>query len=91
MIRKGPNNVVYVDSPQEEMDVIKQIVENQQFATIKQRGAKKGVVVDLFTASIITSIFAKLTEKNKEKLAAMPLGAKIDVCYKILKKVEGTV
>lgn len=87
MIRKGPNNVVYVDSPQDEVEAIRQVAEKRQFATVKTSGKKKGVLVDLWSASMFMNVYDNLSEENRQKLAAMPLDRKIGVCYHIIERM----
>lgn len=75
-----------MDSPQDEVEAIRQVVEKRQFATIKTRGKKKGVLVDLWSASTFMNVYSQLSEENRKKLTAMPLDKKIDICYSIMEK-----
>lgn len=61
-------------------------MEKRQFATIKTRGKKKGVLVDLWSASTFMNVYSQLSEENRKKLTAMPLDKKIDICYSIMEK-----
>lgn len=86
MITKSKNNVVYVDNAQDEMAVMKEIVERKQFAMIKQRGSKKGELIDLFSASTVMAVYNALNPENKKKLESVPLVARVNMCYKLTAK-----
>ena len=52
---------------------------------VKTKGAAKfkGVLIDLYTASLITNIYGKVNDTNKAKMEKLPLDKLVKVVYKI--------
>jgi hypothetical protein len=46
----------------------------------------KGTLVDMFTASMITQIYSKVNDANKEKMDKLPLEKLVNLAHKIMKK-----
>lgn len=61
---------------------MRKIVENRQYEEIN------GVVVDMQTANMITTIYNKLNKKNKKKFSKLNLFTMVNVGWKIIKRSE---
>ena len=59
---------------------IKEIVAKKQATKIQ------GVMVDMFTASLISQIYDKVSDANKKKMEKMTVARLADAAYKIMKK-----
>jgi len=62
------------------VEAIRRIVQENQYAKVD------GTMIDLFTASVIISVFDALSDANKAKFAAMPAGQMGLLAFKVLKK-----
>jgi len=65
------------------MNAIRTVVHESQFAKID------GVMMDLFTASIICQVYDALSDANKEKFANHPAPAMANIAYKLVGKRGG--
>ncbi len=57
---------------------IRRVVERKQYAKID------GVMIDLFTASIICQVYDALNPVNKQKFASMPARKMADIAFKLM-------
>lgn len=67
--RAKGTRVTRPSSPKERIDAVRQIVTESQYAKID------GVMVDLFSASAIVSVYDALNETNRGRYASLPVGA----------------
>ena len=65
------------------IDKIRYVVEHKTGSRIE------GVLVDLFSASLITQIYDGLIDANKTKFAACSVPAMADLAYKLESKLRG--
>lgn len=86
MITRSANNVVYVDNAMDEMEVLEQIVEQKQYATIKRHGERRGQLIDLFSAQVVMKVwnFIKEDEVKRQKFLSLPLYSRVKLSYKCL-------
>ncbi|HEY8096875.1 MAG TPA: hypothetical protein VIE65_12405 [Methylobacter sp.] len=49
----------------------------------RQANRVNGLLVDLFTASVITQVYDAANDENKKKLDAMPIRKLALVCYRV--------
>ena len=52
----------------------------------KQHAKIKGMIVDTFTASMITQIYSKVNDANKAKMDKLPLEKLVNIAHKMMKK-----
>ena len=64
----------------ERIIALKEIVQDKAYAKID------GIMVDLTSASIIMSIYDKLSKTNQEKYAKQHVGVMLDIAFKIMRK-----
>ena len=64
------------------IETMKRIVRERQYEEIN------GVIVDMQTANMITTIYDKLNKKNKKKFSKLNLFTMVNVGWKIIKKSE---
>lgn len=60
------------------IEKVRNIVKNNQFEEID------GVLVDLFTANAIITVYDALSEENKKHLAGLPIAKAGLVCLKLV-------
>jgi hypothetical protein len=58
----------------------------QKIVDEKSASKIKGTLVDMFTASMITQIYSKVNDANKEKMDKLPLEKLVNLAHKIMKK-----
>ena len=56
---------------------------------VKTKGAKKvnGVMVDMFTASMINQIYNKVNDKNKQRMEKSNISTLVDLAQKMMQKM----
>ena len=82
ILRKGDVHIIETDD--DEIAALQWIVENKQCATIRRKGEKRGLFVDLFSASAVMRVDSGINEANRAKFRALPLGARIQAAFKII-------
>lgn len=78
---------IFVGKPEEEIAILRQIVECKQCAIIKTPSNQRGLLMDVWTASLIIKVHDALSKKNQKALSEMPLAKKINVCIALSKMV----
>lgn len=63
----------------EKIQQLRKIVEEKQYAEID------GVLVDLYSASIVVKIYDQLNEENRKKYAALSIERIVDIAYSLAK------
>tara|TARA_B100000768_G_scaffold66053_1_gene63462 strand:+ start:9219 stop:10832 length:1614 start_codon:yes stop_codon:yes gene_type:complete len=76
---KKMNEAVVLD----EASLIPQL---QTIVKDKQHAKIKGMIVDTFTASMITQIYSKVNDANKAKMDKLPLEKLVNIAHKMMKK-----
>jgi hypothetical protein len=79
-VRQRGTRVTAPTSPQDRIDALRRIVAESQYAKID------GMMVDLFSASAIVSVFDAISPANQAKYAAMPVSQMASIAFKLLKK-----
>lgn len=75
--------------------VVKEVLKASQFLYVKQdkeglytisEENKNGyMMIDLYTASAINTVYNAINEKNKNRLDTMPIIQAVNLCFKVLK------
>jgi hypothetical protein len=55
----------------------------------KTAAKTEGVMVDLFTASMLVQVYDNLSEENRAKFIALPITRMASVGWEVLKRVQG--
>lgn len=71
------------DPPAARIAALRQIVADKQYAKID------GIMVDLFSASAILSIYDNLNDTNKERYAKQPVYIMADMAFRLREKMKG--
>jgi hypothetical protein len=69
------------------MRAICKVVEEKQARKIA-RSPTDRVHMDLYTASAVMEVYDKLSEANKAKFAAMPIGRMVDITWKLFERAR---
>jgi hypothetical protein len=80
--KKKIDESVELDEAASLIPQLQTIVQDKQHAKIK------GMVVDLFTASMITQIYDKVNDANKAKMDKLPLEKLVNIAHKMMKREE---
>ena len=64
------------------IDALRWVLEHHQCALVE------GVAVDVQSANAIVTVYDNLSEKNKPKFLAMPIGKMGDVAWQVIAKVQ---
>jgi|TARA_B110000259_G_C13998813_1_gene395490 hypothetical protein len=68
------------------LDEASLIPQLQTIVKDKQHAKIKGMIVDTFTASMITQIYSKVNDANKAKMDKLPLEKLVNIAHKMMKK-----
>ena len=82
VLKRANESVVELDEAASLIPQLQTIVQDKQHAKIK------GMVVDLFTASMITQIYDKVNDANKAKMDKLPLEKLVNIAHKMMKREE---
>lgn len=75
--REQGTKVTRSKSPEEKISAIRRVVEECQYAKID------GIMVDLFSASAIISVYNAIGDENKVKFASMPIQRMKTIAFKL--------
>jgi len=71
-----------------ELDEASLIPQLQTIVKDKQHAKIKGMIVDTFTASMITQIYSKVNDANKAKMDKLPLEKLVNIAHKMMQKED---
>jgi hypothetical protein len=77
--RKHGTIVTVSQTTDEKISAIREIVTNKQYAKID------GVMVDLFSASAIITVYDHIDGPNREMFAKMPIAKMAAIAFKVIK------
>jgi len=52
----------------------------------KQANRVDGVLIDLYSASLVVQVYDALNDSNKSKLAALPVRKMVNICFEVAAK-----